>query len=439
VPEPVPATAAPNRPAGLPAVQAAPGRLTAGMLIRLGLAVLLMIVCSRVLYSNNSVESIFSVPYLQEGVYAAALAYALLRLPFLRTRNDLLIGVLAPLFVAAAMLISALFAKLSFGQPLTFGLLEERRVLGLLIALPLYDLLRDPRLRERHLFGAVAVAVVIVFAMSVIAQSQLTGTIGGREGRFRTVGYFFALMSLFLLHRRLTVGGWWSALLLLPCAYAIIFISQTRMVSFGLVLAGLFLLLSARPLLSVLLAFVAPAALLVLTLVRPETFDFLNDADAFADASAQVRLYALSFFSDLLAQNGYLAGIGALSLQWKDGFHGLASGQFREHVFLSDLGLFGEYCRYGLLVLPLFALLAVILLSGRPSARGHGRRFYNAVLVFVALCSPTLGTFSGQGESLALLLALGLCMRRFGAAERTGNGAVLRPNRKEAVAPQRDV
>lgn len=368
------------------------------------IAVLSIVLSSRALYRNAGLETSLSIPYLQEAYYAFLLLYSCVRLFIVRDRQDTLLNLLALLFVLSTISLSALFANLTFGQPFIYGLAEERRMIGLLSLFFIYDATKAYVVKDQDLSKVLAASILVVLIVSVLSMVELQNVmIGGRQGRFRTVGYFFAITYIYFLSVVIDSRRYSYTWTLLASALAILLISQTRLITANIALVtAAFLLLSSRKVFVVLLAITSTFSYIIV-LTYGQQLESLFEVDT---ASAVVRQYSLAFFWDLLERNNYMAGIGALSLQWQDGFHDLASGQFREHVFLSDLGLFGEFVRYGAVYPFVLALLGTIVFSCRPRRTRSGSKYFYVTLAFILASSPLLGTFAMQGELLGMFLAI---------------------------------
>jgi len=82
-----------------------------------------------------------------------------------------------------------------------------------------------------------------------------------------------------------------------------------------------------------------------------QQYDRLHALIFEATGQTSVRDVTVSIILDAIRDNHYF-GMGALSLQWQGGF----SAIYNSHFYLSDVGLFGVYYRYGFLT-PVVVLL----------------------------------------------------------------------------------
>lgn len=112
-----------------------------------------------------------------------------------------------------------------------------------------------------------------------------------------------------------------------------------------------------------------------------------------------VRLQTAKIILGALDNNNWL-GMGALSLQWNDGFHSV----YNRHFFLGDVGPIGELYRFGFL-LPIFygGLLYSIYLFFIRAADPFGKHIGVALLILIFVNGFTAGLIAFPGSSLAIL------------------------------------
>jgi hypothetical protein len=106
-----------------------------------------------------------------------------------------------------------------------------------------------------------------------------------------------------------------------------------------------------------------------------------------------IRSSTLLTITSELSKN-HLMGLGALSIQWNNGFAPI----FGKYFFLSDVGIFGELFQVGA-IYPIFCLsLAVfIYYIVSNSASRVGRDCVICISAFIALGSPLGGVFQQLG------------------------------------------
>ncbi len=274
----------------------------------------------------------------------------------------LFMGVLLPL-------LSATLAYLNFGQPMPYGLLEERRFFEYLVFFPTLFLLvmaapTQEELGRYVLYVALICATVgfsyylgiiptnTVASFTVDDWSQVENIL--RPNRFR-IGSAFVSISAFMLmynmRERVTTG---QLLILLYFAAYLWLVMQTRQTMLVWALAGLWIFrkrIDSLMKMSVL----AIAVLAVSYFLVPEFY--VAQYERFhvllfeATTGPGVRDVTIATIVDAIRENNFI-GMGALSLQWKGGFSTL----YNSHFYLSDVGVFGVYYRFGFLALVVLAM-----------------------------------------------------------------------------------
>lgn len=266
--------------------------------------------------------------------------------------------------------LSALFANASFGQPLTFGLLEERRSFLYLLFFPLWFLMIKARPTQEELerfflwSGLACVAVGYLYYAGVIAQnSDVSFTVDEKDygldplrpNRFSIGAPYVSACAFMLMYRLKRHFSLVTVLLLLLFTSYLWLVIQTRNTMVIWALAGVWIFRSQwGALLKIGIAVIA--ILLAAYLILPEVFfneqyARFNALLAEATSDGGVRATTADTVLREVAQNYYI-GMGALSLQWQNGFARLYSSYF----YLSDVGLLGVYYRYGFLT-PIIALI----------------------------------------------------------------------------------
>ena len=311
------------------------------------------------------------IPYLRELFLLAILAAsALLLVTWKRLYQSkaclwvVFIGICLPVM-------SSILAKLNFGQPIVYGLLEERRSFYFLIFFPTLFLLykakpTEPQLERFFLVsGLFCVAVGFLYYFKIIPQNSGFAfevdakELGSEDSMLRPNRYrigsgyvsICAFMIMYSLRRQITLAR--VMLLLLFTAYLWL-VLQTRSTMVVWALAGLWIFRDRIGSLLKLGA-VASVILVVSYFMIPdfyatqfERFDaLLNEATT----GPGVRNITTGIILQEVAKNWYI-GMGALSLQWNGGFSTLYNPWF----YLSDVGIVGVYYRFGFLT-PVIALV----------------------------------------------------------------------------------
>lgn len=262
----------------------------------------------------------------------------------------------------ALPLISAVLAYLNFGQPLAYGLLEERRFLAYLIFFPVLFLLLQAKPTQEELsryFLYIALFCATFgfgYYLGIIPQNTMVSfTVDDwtryedllRPDRYR-IGSTFVTLAAFIvmydMRERVTLRG---LLILLYFVAYLWLVMQTRQTMLMWAFAGLWIF---RKRIDSLMKMSALGLLLfsISWFWMPEFY--IEQYERFhallfeATSGPSVRDRTIGIIVDAVAANHYF-GMGALSLQWNGGF----SRVYGPHFYLSDVGVFGVYYRYGFL------------------------------------------------------------------------------------------
>ncbi|HJE69548.1 MULTISPECIES: hypothetical protein [Pseudomonadaceae] len=337
----------------------------------------------------------------------------------------------------------AVFAQLFWGQPLVYGLIEERRVLYCFSAfLVLYLAKRLNAVQFENLIILVGLLSALLcwlsyFKMLPDLREEVKDL--SRPGRASTgagaifFGYFICIY--FAGRGRSFIDGQLRpklrhGLLALFFLATIVVVLQTRQL---IVVCLVFTILALRARL------VGPAlfgAIIIAPLILyPHLLETLGFNLDFYARSVQegptdnVRENTISqIINHLQLYNGLPSG--SLSLMWNDGFKPI----FGDYFFLSDVGIFGTVFRFGflsILVIPIG--LAVHYLVARKLSRDL--EFTLAVFLAFMTIWPLQGLFEYQGTA-ALLFVMQALKTYHGAPQ---YGVISLPERPGALPPGRQV
>lgn len=312
------------------------------------------------------------IPYLRELFIVMVLASALLLMLTWKRVHHSRTAVWITIFGLGLPSLSAVLAHLSLGQPILYGLLEERRSFLYLLFFPFYFLMikLQPTQRQLEQFflvsGLACVVVGFCYYLGIVSPNTNVsfnvdekdfGNNPLRPDRYRIgTGYLSlcAFMLMYSLKRRITA---WKVVLLLAFAADLWLINQTRNVMVIWAAAGMWVFRD-RPAMLLKMAAMAFGLLLVAYAIKPEFFinqyEKLTALVSEAADSPSVRATTISIILREV-QSHWFTGMGALSLQWEGGFSNLYSSYF----YLSDVGILGVYYRFGILT-PFIALLYYI-------------------------------------------------------------------------------
>lgn len=340
-------------------------------------------------------------------------------------------------------LFSALLSYLNFGQPIPYGLLEERRFFQYLIFFPVLFLLIQAQptqadLEKYFLYIALFCATFgFTYYLGIIPQNQPASfTVDNwlqyedalRPNRFRIASPYVSIavyMLMYSMRDRVSIGK--LCILLYFVAYLWL-VLQTRQTMLLWALAGIWIF--RKRIDSLLKMSVIGGVFLVVSyLLIPDFYHQQYDRfhSLLFDATGQpgVRDVTISIVLEAIRENNYF-GMGALSLQWQGGF----SRIYNSHFYLSDVGLFGVYYRYGfltpLLVLLYFGGYIWILLQ----CKDKGNLLSAMQFAFVAgmLNFPLSNALTFSGDMYGMAAAFFLYFSKVQASEKTLNANIDRVN-----------
>lgn len=379
---------------------------------------LLLLVNSGCLFLTDNKEA--GLPYLRElfllAIMAASAALFVAWKRLYQSRASLwilFVGVLLPLASAA-------LAKLNFGQPLLYGILEERRNFLYLVFFPTLFLLiktrpSQERLESYFLYSGLACAVIgFLYYLGIIPENtniafevddKDAGSASLRPDRFRIGSAYVGLCAFMLMYRlKQRVSLLDLGLLLFFAAYLWL-VMQTRQSMLIWALAGLWIFRNRFD--SLLKLGLLGITLLVASYFMAPEFYYqqylrFNALLFEATSGPSVRSTTTEIVLDTVAANWFV-GLGALSLQWNGGFSTL----YNPHFYLSDVGIFGIYYRFGLLtpVIVLVYYLGFLRLMKRCPHKGHLLNAFQLSFVFSLLNFTLSNALMYGGSTLGVAAA----------------------------------
>jgi hypothetical protein len=393
---------------------------------------ILMLLASSGLFLTDDKKA--GLPYLRE-LYLMGLvcATALLFVCWKRIYSSK--ATMWVMFMALMLpLASAVLAKLNWGQPIIYGLLEERRSFGYLIFFPTLFLLfkTNPSQQQIERFflysGLFCATVGFMYYLKILPEN--TGVsfqvdekiIGGellRPDRYRIGAPFVSLCAFMLLYQMRDKVSLKKMLLMLYFTAYLWLVMQTRQTMLIWAIAAIWIFRTRID--SLLKVGALAGVMLVLSyLVMP---DFYADQYAkfnalFAEATGApgVRDITISISLRAVAENMYI-GLGALSLQWNGGF----SKVYNPHFYLSDVGIVGVYYRYGFLT-PFIALIfywGYLRIMKRCKNKGSLLMAFQLSFWFQLLNMVLSNSLMFGGDVLGLSAAFFLYYSRVSAQERS--------------------
>lgn len=381
------------------------------------LVVLVIFFSSGVLEATSS--NPIGVKYFQEAYYLFLCGFVVLLLGGkLRARPALRLGEFSVLFVVVSFaMVSPLLSFLFHGQPITYGIIEDRRIFDLLIFFWVYHYLSRGTIEVEELldllvFSAVVLSLIMIMLSYYGITAREVGEGNIRQNRAAVAVNFAALGILSaaagVMNRRASPAKklylYLSAGLTM---FALVFASQTRQVVLGVVLVVLLyggIKLRLRMLVSAVVLLVMGG--LIVYHLRSELFLQLVSSDYYEES---VRTKAIATILSEIAKNDFI-GKGALSLLWSDGFEAL----YGEGFFLADVGVFGSYYRLGVFFLvPYIVAFYALIKYWKRCSPGTIRTFVFFGLCYMLILIPVGAPLEHRGEVFGIVLAVAAyCFRR---------------------------
>jgi hypothetical protein len=318
------------------------------------------------------------------------------------------------------LVMPAIFAYYTYGQPIVFGLIEERRVLAALGFAPLLFLgkrVSTLQFERAFLYAALIAAFFSwCFKFGVIPDMRPEVRSDDRPDR-SSIGPFLICLAYFYCiqiwskgaspisgaARSKTLYLVIAAVLLLTLVFA----TQTRQL-IVLCLAFTLFCLRAKAIiwaasLSILLSpfYFYPSLLEVLGL-NVEFYD-----STFEGVEDGARSVTIALIFDHLKQVNWLPS-GSLSLMWQDGF----IPYFGEHFFLSDVGIIGTLFRFGFLT---FLIVPMTLFVYHRIAKNiaSDMSFIYATMLALFVIWPLNGLFEYGQSVIAMLFVIHALRARY--------------------------
>lgn len=315
--------------------------------------------------------------------------------------------------IVVFLVLPAIFAYFTYGQPFIYGLIEERRVAFCLGLIPL--LLLSKRVStlqfERALIYAALLAAFLSWCFKFGVIPDLRDEVRSDDRPDRSsigpflicFGYFYCIQiwskGLSPINNAKRNKNFYliiAALLLLTLVFA----TQTRQL---IVLCLAFTLFCLRA-----KAIIWAASLCVLLTpfyFYPSLLEVLGLNVEFYDSALDgvedgVRSTTVSMIFSHLDQVNWLPG-GSLSLMWQDGFIPF----FGEHFFLADVGIIGTLFRFGFLT---FLIVPLTLLVYRHIARNINTdlSFLYPVMLALIVIWPLNGLLEYAQPTIATLFVI---------------------------------
>lgn len=308
------------------------------------------------------------------------------------------------------IMLSAVSSAIKFGQPIEYGIIENRKVLALLVYFPLIYVLRSERVSYSQLEKAVVNMAVVCAIISVCIYLGLIPTINSieyksnnlREIRF-AIGQVFIATSIVLLLA--PVGKSVHAFRLhkaFVLAFVLIFIIQSRQLilitMLGLLLVGGYRRFWVISGIIIIVSFLVVGDFLTIFNSSFELFSYTL-SNEYINYSWRAQSIS-TIIGEFLNQPGF--GFGGLYIGWQDGFHNV----YGPYFFLADVGIFGSLYRYGLLTFPIYGLYIALQVGILMKIKDHSyRRLFTVLFIMVLIGSPVGAPLEFRGQLTGFILA----------------------------------
>lgn len=322
------------------------------------------------------------------------------------------------ILIAIVPFYSAYRAHVEFGQPYMYGVLSERNIIAIGVAIWFYRTLVTKRIELANFestFVFMAWASLVFFCFIILtyepsqsnSDSNFVRMTADRGLRFKFQNYFITFGAIYYLAKHAVYKRVKYLLSSLIFLSYIIFIVQGRtyIITIGitLLLFSWFHYQGKRMVSAVNLTIFLVLAVLLIQAVRPEYFErmgylFVQMLTALMntqsqDMSANARIHETKIVLDYfnLHPLSLLLGTGKISSQWRNGYE-----SFLGYFYPSDIGVLGGIFMYGITGL-IFLCLVPFIVSIRTLQRvaSGGEAFIIALkyLLFFGLVGTIQGSF----------------------------------------------
>ena len=316
-----------------------------------------------------------------------------------------------------AMTYSAAMAGFTFGQPFLAGVMEERRMLQLWTFFPLavhardFDHLMKVFLRV-CIFAAIMGILNYIGVLPGWHEYEISAA-DGRDGRANFATNPLLIATLYstemMLKSKATRRDVIAVILGLTF---LVVVAQTRQIVLAYMLVTTLRLAFSRG--NAVLKFFTMGALSLIVVYA--AFELSTDSFLVAKYAELLDLESLSDSARgstiaTIYNNLSAFGSGALSLSWRGGF----SEIYGQNFFLSDVGIFATFFRFGVIFAPVILIITFLFFWApyKKSVQTSQRVAVSVSAIALILLIPTGAIFEHKSVLLAIVVAMGYAGNMF--------------------------
>ena len=357
----------------------------------------------------------FGVKGLQELFSLFLILWVILSIAIQQVSNGRVrkLDVYVLLLVILPSIYGSLIAQLSYGQPIIFGLIEERRILAVLVYFPIRDMLEHNWINIINFEKYIAICATICASLSVgtfldivpTFQEIIISEIALRQMRIAVGPAWIALSIPFILTSKSQFISKLRIPLLILTIGTMIVIIQSRQLIIITVITSLFVLRGQNAIFFVIVVILTLfVAFYTIPSINSRILVILQMLEQLASSSYSEKDWRVQSYQHVFRfWSEQKFGHGSLSLLWQNGFKRVIGDFF----FLADIGISGTLFRYGIpgLVLYLFWGINQFNLL-RAIKNPHNRTLMGALFLYLIIGMPVGAPLEYRGYISGMLLGV---------------------------------
>jgi len=363
----------------------------------------------------GSVGNPLGVKGLQELFYIFLILWVILSIAIQQVSDGRVrkLDVYVLLLVILPIIYGSLIAQLSYGQPIFFGLIEERRILAVLVYFPVRDMFERNWINMISFEKYIAICAAICASLSVgiffgvvpTLQEINISEIALREKRISVGPGWIALSIPFLLNSKSQFIAKWRILLLTLTFGTMVVIIQSRQLILIIVITTLFVLRGRSATFFVVVLIIASlTAIYTIPTINARVLVIVQMFEQLASGTYSKESWRMQSYQHVLTfWSEQKFGYGSLSLSWQDGFKRVIGDFF----FLADIGIAGTLFRYGIPGIVLYFVWGINQFNLLKAIKNpHNRTLMGAVFVYLIIGTPVAAPLEYRGFISGVLLGV---------------------------------